>query len=231
MNWAFPPRFVIELKDGGTTMSMYGTLYIGEIRPDGFHAIGVNDHCFNGAFNPAFPRAAAIGSVIHEVALRYGLLRIATIRIDAAGNASQADRRLITQAVAFAELLQMRQEAVRELERLAREARNLNLEHQFRYRKFELDETAKYLHKWRKLYRRGIYQWNELPSWLETPQDLKGWLDEQTAQLRRDRLALTRERLANANLVAIHERDVADYKALVELANAELTRAYQAMLD
>ncbi|MFZ1487580.1 MAG: hypothetical protein WAS74_00965, partial [Candidatus Saccharimonas aalborgensis] len=72
---------------------------------------------------------------------------------------------------------------------------------------------------------------DELPEWLETPEDVGRWLDEQTAQLRRDRLALTRERQANAKLVAIHERDVADYKALVELANAELTRAYQTMLD
>ena len=231
MNWAFPPRFVIELKDGGTTMSMYGTLYIGEIRPDGFHAIGVNDHCFNGAFNPAFPRAAAIGSVIHEVALRYGLLRIARIRIDAADGSSEADRQLIAQAVAFGELLQMHQEAIRELERLAREARNVDLGHQFNYHKYELNRTARELREWRKLFRRGKYQWDELPEWLETPEDVGRWLDEQTAQLRRDRLALTRERQANAKLVAIHERDVADYKALVELANAELTRAYQTMLD
>lgn len=212
-------------------MSMYSTLYLSEVGPDGFLGMGLSPHCFNGTFNPASPRAAAIGSVIHEMALRYASMRIACIRIDAADGSSEADRQLIAQAVGLAELLQMRQEAVRELERLAREARNLNLEHQFRYRKFELDETAKYLHKWRKLYRRGIYQWNELPSWLETPEDVGHWLDEQTAQLRRNRLALTRERLANAKLVAIHERDVADYRALVELANAELTQAYNAMLD
>ncbi|MFZ1802144.1 MAG: hypothetical protein WAU03_04515, partial [Candidatus Saccharimonas aalborgensis] len=102
MNWDFPPRFVIDLNDRNTAMSMYSTLYIDEIRPDGLLAIGVNKYCVNGTFNPAFPRAAAIGSVVHEVALRYGLLRIATIRIDAAGNASEADRQLIAQAIAFA---------------------------------------------------------------------------------------------------------------------------------
>ena len=231
MNWDFPPRFVIDLNDRNTAMSMYSTLYIDEIRPDGLLAIGVNKYCVNGTFNPAFPRAAAIGSVVHEVALRYGLLRIATIRIDAAGNASEADRQLIAQAIAFAELLQLREEARKELERLAREARGLELEHQFNYQKYTLDRTARELREQRRLFRRGKYQWDELPEWLETPEDVGRWLDEQTAQLRRDRLALTRERLANANLVAIHERDVADYKALVELANAELTRAYQAMLD
>lgn len=231
MDWDFPPRFVIGLGDSAISMSMYSTLYLSEVGADGFLAMNLSSHHFNGVFNPAFPRAAAVGSVIHEVALRYGLLRIARIRIDAADGTSKADRQLIAQAIAFGELLQMRQEAIRELEHLAREGQRLDLEHQFNYQKYTLDRTARELREWRKLFRHGKYQWDKLPEWLETPEDIGRWLNERTAQLRRDRLALTRERQANAKLMAIHERDVADYKALLELANVELTQAYNAMLD